>query len=80
MHRSSIYSNIYSNNKVDAFADRLTKLVNETFDDELRVAFKASNQKGKLFQFKDNIKETHAHSMVVYKITCDTFNQAYGKT
>jgi hypothetical protein len=66
---------------VDAFADRLTKLVNETFDVELRVAFKAPNEIGKLFPFKDNIKETHAHSMVVYKITCDTCNQAYiGKT
>jgi len=46
----------YSNNKVDAFADRLTKLVNETFDVELRVAFKAPNEIGKLFPFKDNIK------------------------
>jgi hypothetical protein len=71
----------YSNNKMDAFADRLTKLVNETFDVELRVAFKAPNEIGKLFPFKDNIKETYAHSMVVYKITCDTCNQAYiGKT
>ncbi len=71
----------YSNNKVDAFADRLIKLVNETFDVELRVAFKTPNEIGKLFPFKDNIKETHAHSMVVYKITCDTCNQAYiGKT
>jgi hypothetical protein len=56
-------------------------LVNETFDVELRVAFKAPNEIGKLLPFKDNIKETHAHSMVVYKITCDTCNQAYiGKT
>ena len=34
----------YSNNKVDAFADRLTKLVNETFDVELRVAFKGKTK------------------------------------
>ena len=71
----------YSNNKVDAFADKLTKLVNETFDVELRVAFKAPNEIGKMFPFKDNIKEKHAHSMVVYKITCDTCKQSYiGKT
>jgi hypothetical protein len=64
-------------NKVDAFADRLTKVVNETFDVELKVAFKAPNEIGKLFPFKDSIKETHVHSIVEYKITCDTCNQDY---
>jgi hypothetical protein len=51
----------YSNHKVDAYAERLTKLVNETFNQvELKVAFKAPNEIGKLFPFKDNIKEKHA--------------------
>jgi len=71
----------YSNNKVEAFAGRLTKLVNETFDVELRVAFKAPKEIGNMFPFKDNIKEKHAHSMVVYQITCDDCEQKYiGKT
>jgi hypothetical protein len=72
----------YSNHKVDAYAERLTKLVNETFNQvELKVAFKAPNEIGKLFPFKDNIKEKHAQSLVVYRLTCETCKQTYiGKT
>ena len=63
----------YSNHKIDAYAERLTKLVNETFNQvELKVAFKAPNEIGKLFPFKDNIKEKHAQSLVVYILTCET--------
>ncbi len=37
----------YSNHKEDAYAERLTKLFNETFNQvELKVAFKAPNEKG----------------------------------
>jgi len=39
---------------------------NETLDVELRVAFEAPNEIDKLFPFKDNIKETYAHSRVVF--------------
>jgi len=36
---------------------------------------------GKLFPFKDNIKEKHAQSLVVYRLTCETCKQTYiGKT
>jgi hypothetical protein len=72
----------YSNHKVDAYAERLTKLVNETFNQiELKVAFKAPNEIGKLFPFKDNIKEKHAQSLVMYRLTCETCKQTYiGKT
>ena len=72
----------YSNHKIDAYAERLTKLVNETFNQvELKVAFKAPNEIGKLFPFKDNIKEKHAQSLVVYRLTCETCKQTYiGKT
>ncbi len=72
----------YSNHKVDAYAERLTKLVNETFNQvELKIAFKAPNEIGKLFPFKDNIKEKHTQSLVVYRLTCETCKQTYiGKT
>jgi len=72
----------YSNHKEDVYAERLTKLVNDTFNQvELKVAFKASNEIGKLFSFKNNIKEKHAQSLVVYRLTCETCKQTYiGKT
>jgi predicted GIY-YIG superfamily endonuclease len=72
----------YSNNKVDTIANKLTKLVNSTFESvDLRIAFKAPNEIGKMFPFKDNIKENHLKSLVVYKIKCETCNQCYiGKT
>ena len=39
------------------------------------------NEIGKLFTFKDNIKEKHAQSLVVYRLTCETCKQTYiGKT
>jgi hypothetical protein len=60
----------YSNHRVDAYAERLTKLVNETFNQvELKVEFKAPNEIGKLFPFKDNIKEKHAQSFETCKQT-----------
>ena len=48
----------YSNNKVEAFAGRPTKLVNETFDVELRVAFKAPKEIGNMFPFRQHQRET----------------------
>ena len=39
------------------------------------------NEIGKLFPFKDNIKEKHAQSLVVYRLTCGICKQTYiGKT
>jgi len=72
----------YSNYKVDEFARRLTRLVNDTFPlVDMKVAFKAPNEIGKLFPFKDNIKETQMQSLVVYKIRCATCGAEYiGKT
>ncbi len=71
----------YNNNKVDAFSSKLTKLVNNTFDVELRVAFKSPKEIGHLFSFNDNIKDKHAQSLVINKITCETCKQSYiGKT
>jgi hypothetical protein len=72
----------YSNQKVDEFAERLTKLVNNNFDNvDLKIAFKAPNEIGKMFPFKDNISDTHQRALVVYKITCETCKECYiGKT
>jgi len=72
----------YCNTKVDDFAKRLTTLVNTNFDKvELKVAFKAPKTIANMFPFKDNIRERHLQSLVVYKIKCESCNQMYiGKT
>ena len=47
----------------------------------MNVAFKAPNEIGKKFPFKDNVKEIQEQSLVVYKIKCQTCNEIYiGKT
>ena len=72
----------YTNPKAGNFAQRLTTRFNNTFEQvDLKIAFKAPSEIGKLFPFKDNIKEKRLKSLVVYKITCETCNQSYiGKT
>ena len=47
----------------------------------MKESFKAQNEIGKKFPFKDNIKEIQEQSLVVYKIKCQTCNEIYiGKT
>jgi len=72
----------YANKKADVFASKLTKLVTNNFPDvDFKVAFKAPNEIGKMFPFKDNIKETQKRSLVIYKIKCETCEAEYiGKT
>ena len=72
----------YCNYKAENFATRLTKLVNDNFEQiDFKIAFKAPNEIGKKFPFKDNIKESKEQSLVVYKIKCQTCNEIYiGKT
>jgi hypothetical protein len=72
----------FVSNKAEEFSKRLTKLVSDTFPQiDLKIAFTTPNQIGKLFPFKDNIKDTKAHSYVVYSIKCITCGQEYiGKT
>ena len=72
----------YSNHKVDEFAGRLTKLVKDNFEQvDLKIAFKAPHEIGKMFPFKDNIRDKDMQSLVVYRIKCETCNQEYiGKT
>ena len=72
----------YCNSKAEEFADRLKHLVESNFDQiYMTVKFKAPNETGKKFPFKDNIKEIREQSLVVYKIKCQTCNEIYiGKT
>ena len=72
----------YCNRKMDEWANRLTKLVNNTFETvDLRVAFQAPNTIGKKFPFKDKIKDKLSNASVIYKIKCRTCGEAYiGKT
>jgi len=52
--------------------------VNETFPQvDMRVAFRAPNTIGKMFPYKDNVKDPYLQSHVVYKITCETCNAQY---
>ncbi len=72
----------YCNYKAENFATRLTKLVNDNFEQiDFKVGFKAPNEIGKKFPFKDKIKESKEQYLVVYKIKCRTCNEIYiGKT
>ena len=72
----------FTHKKADMFAKKLSNLVETNFKNiELRVAFTTPNTVGKLFPFKDNIKETKLHSLVVYSIKCETCGKEYiGKT
>ena len=48
----------YVNWRADEFATRLTNLVNNSFPKvDMKVSFKAPNEIGKKFPFKDNIKK-----------------------
>ena len=52
----------------EKFADRLKHLVESNFDQiDMNVAFKAPNEIGKKFPFKDNVKEIQEQYLVVYK-------------
>ena len=62
----------YSNRKADDFAKGLKELVENNFEVDMRVAFRAPNEIGKMFPFKDNLKKVEQKSLVVYKIKCET--------
>jgi hypothetical protein len=56
----------YCKSKAEKFADRLKNLVESNFDQiDKKVAFKAPNEIGKKFPFKDNVKEIQEQSLVV---------------
>jgi GIY-YIG catalytic domain-containing protein len=72
----------YVNNKVEDFGKKLTKLVNSNFPlVELRVAFVAPMEIGKLFKFKDKVIEVEKQFLVVYHVKCKDCGADYiGKT
>ena len=51
--------------------------VEYTFEVDMRVAFRAPNEIGKMFPFKDNLKKVEQKSLVVYKIKCETCGECY---
>lgn len=61
----------YVSQKVETFAKRLKDLVVKNYPQvDFNVAFRSPNEIGKLFPFKDNIKNVESRSLVVYRITC----------
>jgi hypothetical protein len=72
----------FVNKKADEFGKRLTKLVNSNFPlVDLRVAFVAPLEIGKLFKFKDSVNDLKKQSLVVYQIKCSNCEASYiGKT
>jgi hypothetical protein len=67
--------------KCEDFAFRLKALVNEIFPKvEFNVAFQAPMTIGKMFPFKDKIKNVMEQSMVVYSFTCKCGAEYIGKT
>ena len=72
----------YWNRNCEDFASRLKNLVESNYPQvEFNVAFQAPMTIGKLFPFKDNIKNVLERSCVVYCLKCETCGKQYiGKT
>ena len=62
----------YVSHRAEGFAKRLRMHVNKHFPQvEFNVAFKAPNEVGKFFPFKDKVRQTHKQSLVVYHLRCE---------
>jgi len=72
----------YVSKKAESFAIRLKSSVEKVYPHlDFKVAFKTPVDIGKLFPFKDKIKEKEMQSLVIYKIRCETCDATYiGKT
>lgn len=72
----------FVNTKCEDYARRLKTLVTTNYPQvEFNVAFQTPMTLGKLFPFKDNVKNVEDRSLVVYSITCATCGDEYiGKT
>ncbi len=63
--------------KCEDFAFRLKKIVEDTFIEvEFNVAFQSPYTIGKMFPFKDNIKNKLERSNVVYRVVCSCGNDS----
>lgn len=71
----------FANNKAEQYAKKLRHLVKTNYPQiDFKVAFKAPNEIGKLFPFKDKTTKM-MKSLVVYKLKCSTCGGEYiGKT
>jgi len=72
----------YVNSKCEDYAQRLKLLVSNNFPQvDFNVAFQAPMTVGKLFPFKDNVKNANERSLVVYSLKCARCEVEYiGKT
>ena len=72
----------YVSRKCEDFAFRLKSTVNEHFPQvEFNVAYQAPMTIGKMFPFKDRVKNVEDQSLVVYSLKCKTCAAEYiGKT
>ncbi len=58
--------------KAEGFAKRLKGLVNNYYPQvDFNVAFKAPDEIGKHFPYKDSIRSKESRSLVIYKIVCE---------
>ena len=70
----------YVGKKCEDFAFRLKKIVEDTFIEvEFNVAFQSPHTIGKMFPFKDNIKNKLERSNVVYRVVCSCGHDYIGK-
>ena len=61
----------YVSHRVEEFAKRLKTHVNKYFPQgDFNIAFKAPNEIGKFFPYKDRVKQVEHRSYVVYQIKC----------
>ena len=59
----------YTSHQVEGFAKRLKAHVNKHYPKvEFNVAFKAPNEIGKFFPYKDRIEDIEKKSRVIYQI------------
>ena len=71
----------YVGRKCEDFAFKLKQMVNEFFPTvEFNVAYQAPMTLGKMFPFKDKIKDKLDQSMVIYHLTCSCHQSYIGKT
>ena len=64
--------------EAESFAIRLKKLVTTSFPTvEFNVAFKAPNEIGKFFPYKDSVTSNESRSSVVYRIKCSQCEASY---
>ena len=72
----------YVSHRVEGFTKRLKAHVNKHYPQvDFNIAFRAPNEIGKFFPFKDRVKQPQDRSLVVYRVKCSNCDASYiGKT